>query len=287
VAAGEVRQVGVVGLGTMGSGIAQVCVQAGVPTVACETTAELADRGRGSIDKQLARAVEKGKLSEDDRSATMGRLTTTSDFDALAECDLVIEAVFESLPVKHELFARLEQIVRPEAVLATNTSALSVTEIASKAAHPDRVVGMHFFNPVPVLSLVEIVRAERTSPDAFDTAFAFGERLGKQPIAAGDTPGFVVNRILVPVLNDAVRVFDEGTASAEDIDKGMQLGAAWPIGPLALIDLIGVDVMVHVCDALWEAYRESRFAPAPLMVRMAKAGKLGRKSGEGFYTYSK
>jgi 3-hydroxybutyryl-CoA dehydrogenase len=285
VAAGEVKRVGVVGLGTMGSGIAQVCVQAGVPTIACETTAELAERGRGSVEKQLARAVEKGKLTEDERTATIGRLTTTSDFDALGDCDLVIEAVFESMEVKHELFARLEQIVRPGAVIASNTSALSVTEIAAALEHPERVCGMHFFNPVPVLALVEVVKAEKTSDATFDTAFAFAQKLGKQPIACGDTPGFVVNRILVPVLNDAVRVFDEGTASAEDIDKGMQLGAAWPIGPLALIDLIGVDVMVHVCEALWEAYREPRFAPAPLMVRMAKAGKLGRKSGEGFYAY--
>ena len=286
MAAGEVKRVGVVGLGTMGSGIAQVCLQAGLSTVACETTAELAERGRGSIDKQLARAVEKGKLTEDERAATMGRLTATPDFAALADCDLVIEAVYESMDVKHELFARLEQIVRTDAVLASNTSALSVTEIAAALEHPERLCGMHFFNPVPVLSLVEVVKAEKTSAATFETAFAFAEKLGKQPIACGDTPGFVVNRILVPVLNDAVRVFDEGTASAADIDKGMQLGAAWPIGPLALIDLIGVDVMVHVCEALWEAYREARFAPAPLMVRMAKAGKLGRKSGEGFYAYT-
>jgi 3-hydroxybutyryl-CoA dehydrogenase len=283
----EIRRVGVVGLGTMGAGIAQVSVQSGFDTVGREMSDELAERGRATIERYLARGVEKGRLSEADRDAAVGRLTLTTNLADLADCDLVIEAVLEELELKRELFAELDRIARPDAILATNTSALSVSEIAEATGRPHRVVGMHFFNPVPVLSLVEIVRAERTSPDAFDTAFAFGERLGKQPIAAGDTPGFVVNRILVPVLNDAVRVFDEGTASAEDIDKGMQLGAAWPIGPLALIDLIGVDVMVHVCDALWEAYRESRFAPAPLMVRMAKAGKLGRKSGEGFYTYSK
>ena len=280
-----VEKVGVIGLGTMGSGIAQLCIQAGVPTVAVESTAELVERGRAAIDKQLSRGVEKGRLSADDRERMLGLLTPADDIAQLAGCDLVIEVVFEDLAVKRDLFARVEQVVGEQAVLATNTSALSVTEIAAGLAHPERVVGMHFFNPAPVLPLVEIVRAERSADEAFETAYAFGERIGKDPIACHDTPGFVVNRILIPVLNDAVRVLEEGTASPEDIDKGMKLGTGWPIGPLALIDLIGIDVHVHVCEALWNAFREPRFAPPPRLVRMVQAGLLGRKSGRGFYRY--
>ena len=280
-----VDKVGVVGLGTMGSGIAQLCIQAGVPTVAIEGSDELVERGRGRIDTQLARAVEKGRLEEGERERMLGLLDATTDVSSLAGCDLVIEAVFEDLAVKLELFGRVEKQLADDAVLATNTSALSVTQIAGGLERPERLVGMHFFNPAPVLPLVEIVRSELSDDDAFDTAFAFGERIGKEPIACRDTPGFVVNRILIPVLNDAVRVLDEGAASAEDIDKGMRLGTNWPIGPLALIDLIGIDVHVHVCEVLWEAFREPRFAPPPRLVRMVQAGLLGRKSGRGFYRY--
>jgi 3-hydroxybutyryl-CoA dehydrogenase len=280
-----VERVGVVGLGTMGSGIAQLCVQAGVPTVACESTQDLAQRGRGMVEKQLGRGVEKGRLTEEEKERMLGLLEPADDVAALAGCDLVIEAVFEDLSIKHDLFRRIEAVVASDAVLATNTSALSVTEIAAALEHPSRVAGMHFFNPAPVLPLVEIIRGQLTSDAAFDTAYAFGERIGKDPIACDDTPGFVVNRILIPVLNDAVQVLEEGTASAEDIDKGMKLGTGWPIGPLALIDLIGIDVHVHVCEALWNAYREPKFAPPPRLVRMTKAGLLGRKSGEGFYRY--
>ena len=280
-----VDKVGVVGLGTMGSGIAQLCIQAGVPTVAIEGSDELVERGRGRIDTQLARAVEKGRLEAGERERMLGLLDATTDVSSLAGCDLVIEAVFEDLAVKLELFGRVEKQLADDAVLATNTSALSVTQIAGGLERPGRLVGMHFFNPAPVLPLVEIVRSELSDDDAFDTAYAFGERIGKEPIACRDTPGFVVNRILIPVLNDAVRVLDEGTASAEDIDKGMRLGTNWPIGPLALIDLIGIDVHVHVCEVLWEAFREPRFAPPPRLVRMVQAGLLGRKSGRGFYRY--
>jgi 3-hydroxybutyryl-CoA dehydrogenase len=270
----------------MGAGIAQLCVQAGVPTVAVETTQELVERGRGLIEGALGRLADKGTIGPDQRDEALGLLEPSSDVGALEGCDFVIEAVFESLEVKHELFGRLEGVVGSEAVLATNTSALSVTEIASPLEHSERVVGMHFFNPAPVLPLVEVVRADATSPDAFDTAYGFAERLGKDPIACSDTPGFVVNRILIPVLNDAVRVLDEGVASPEDIDKGMRLGTSWPIGPLALIDLIGIDTYVHVCEALWAAFREPRFAPPPTLVRMLKAGRLGRKSGRGFFEYA-
>ena len=280
-----VDKVGVVGLGTMGSGIAQLCIQAGVPTVAIEGSDELVERGLGRIDTQLARAVEKGRLEAGERERMLGLLDATTDVSSLAGCDLVIEAVFEDLAVKLELFGRVEKQLADDAVLATNTSALSVTQIAGGLERPGRRVGMHFVNPAPVLPLVEIVRSELSDDDAFDTAYAFGERIGKEPIACRDTPGFVVNRILIPVLNDAVRVLDEGAASAEDIDKGMRLGTNWPIGPLALIDLIGIDVHVHVCEVLWEAFREPRFAPPSRLVRMVQAGLLGRKSGRGFYRY--
>ena len=280
-----IEKVGVLGLGTMGSGIAQLCVQAGVPTVALESSPELVDRGRGKIDAQLDRAVEKGRLEADTREGMRALLEATTDVSALAGCDLVIEAVFEDLDVKLELFGRVEKELAADAVLATNTSALSVTRIAAGLERPGRLVGMHFFNPAPVLPLVEIVRSEVSDDDAFDTAYVFGRRIGKEPIACRDTPGFVVNRILIPVLNDAVRVLDEGAASAEDIDKGMRLGTNWPIGPLALIDLIGIDVHVHVCEVLWDAFREPRFAPPPRLVRMVEAGRLGRKSGRGFYSY--
>jgi 3-hydroxybutyryl-CoA dehydrogenase len=280
-----VEKVGVVGLGTMGSGIAQLCIQAGVPTVACESSSELAARGRGLVERQLARGVEKARLTEEDMERMLGLLEPVDDVAALADCDLVIEAVFENLAVKQDLFGRIEAVIGPEPVLATNTSALSVTEIASSLDRPQRLVGMHFFNPAPVLPLVEVIRGQLTSAAAFDTAYSFAERIGKDPIACDDTPGFVVNRILIPILNDAVHVLEEGTASAEDIDKGMRLGTGWPIGPLALIDLIGIDVHVHVCEALWNAYREPKFAPPPRLVRMTKAGLLGRKSGEGFYRY--
>jgi 3-hydroxybutyryl-CoA dehydrogenase len=269
----------------MGSGIAQVCIQAGVPTVAWELTPELAGRARSGIERHLARSVERGRLDEAAKDEALARLTTTTDHASFASCDLVIEAVTEDLGLKQELFQKLEGIVPEHAVLATNTSALSVTEIGSILARPERLVGMHFFNPAPVLELVEVVRAELSSEDAVEIATSFARRLGKQPIQCGDTPGFVVNRILIPVLNDAVNVLEEGTASASDIDTGMRLGTGWPIGPLALIDLIGIDTHVHVCEALWRAYRDRRFAPPPRLVRMSNAGLLGRKTGRGFYEY--
>jgi 3-hydroxybutyryl-CoA dehydrogenase len=280
-----VEAVGVVGLGAMGAGIAQVCVQAGVPTVGRELSGELAERGRAAVERQLSRGVEKGRLAPEERDRALSLLSITADLRDLAGCDLVIEAAVEDLAVKRALFAELGSLVAPGAVLATNTSALSVTEIAAAAAHPERVVGLHFFNPAPVLPLVEVVRTDLTADGAFEAAFAFAARIGKTPIACRDTPGFVVNRLLIPALNDAVRVLEEGTASAEDVDAAMRLGTSWPIGPLALIDLIGVDVHVHAAEALWAAYREPRFAPPPRLVRMLEAGRLGRKTGRGFYAY--
>jgi 3-hydroxybutyryl-CoA dehydrogenase len=282
----EIRTVGVVGLGAMGSGIAQLCVEAGVETVGREISLELAGQARDRIGHFLTRKVEKGRLQQTDRDAALERLTLTTEFDDLAGCDLVIEAIVEELEPKQELFAALERIVDPGAVLATNTSALSVTEIASATTTPERVVGMHFFNPAPLMPLVEIVRAERSSDEACETAYAFGERIGKEPIRCHDTPGFVVNRILIPLLNDCIRVLDEARVTPEDLDTGMKHGAGWPMGPCELVDLVGIDVHVHAAEALWDKLREPRMAPPPRLVAMANAGLLGRKSGRGFFEYS-
>ena len=280
-----VAKVGVVGLGTMGAGIAQVCVQAGFETVGREVSEELCDRARERIAHYLGRGVEKGRLTAEERDAALGRLSTTTELAELAGCDLVVEAVVEDLDVKRSLFRELEGIVGEGAVLATNTSALSVTDIARATERPQRVVGMHFFNPAPVLPLVEVVRTERSSEDAVETAYALAERLGKEPIRCNDTPGFVVNRILIPLLNDCVRVLDEAGVSPEDLDKAMTRGVNWPIGPCALIDLIGVDVHVHASEALHGALGEARMAPPERLVRMRDEGLLGRKSGRGFFSY--
>lgn len=277
--------VGVAGLGTMGSGIVQVCLEAGLSTIGLEITDELAERGRSTIARRLERAVEQERLTDAERGAALERLTPTTDVTSLAGCGIVIEAAVERLDVKLELFRSIAGVVAPDTLLATNTSALSVTAIAAGTAGPERVLGLHFFNPAPVLELVEVVTTALTSDAAVERAVGFVERLGKTPVACADTPGFIVNRILIPALNDAVRVLDEGTAAPEAIDTAMRLGTGWPIGPLALIDLIGVDVHVHAAEALWEAYREPRFAPPARLVRMLQAGHLGRKTGRGFYPY--
>ena len=280
----EIQRVGVVGLGTMGAGIAQVCIQAGVETVGREVTDELGERARERIAHYLGRGVEKGRLTAEERDAALARLTTTTELSDLAGCDLVIEAVVEELDAKREIFAELDRLL-PSAVLATNTSALPVREIAAATERPERVVGMHFFNPAPVLPLVEVVQAEGSSDEAVATAFAFAERIGKRPIRCRDTPGFVVNRILIPLLNDCVRVLDEASVTPEDLDTAMTAGVNWPIGPCALIDLIGVDVHVHASDALYDALGEERMRPPARLVEMRASGKFGRKSGEGFFRY--
>ena len=276
---------GVVGLGAMGAGIAQLAVEAGLETVGHELERSRADAAGERIAHFLTRKVEKGQLEQGARDAAVARLRLTTELSDLADCDVVVEAAFEDLAVKHELFRALENAVAPDAILASNTSALSVTEIASVLERPERAVGMHFFNPAPLMPLVEIVRAERTADDVFETAFALGATLGKTPIRCNDTPGFVVNRVLIPLLNDCVRVLDETGVTPEDLDAGMRFGAGWPMGPCALLDLVGADVHVHASEALYEKLREPRMAPPPRLVRMLKAGKLGRKTGEGFYTY--
>jgi 3-hydroxybutyryl-CoA dehydrogenase len=281
----EIRRVGVVGLGTMGAGIAQVALQAGHEVVGREVTAELGEQARSKIDHFLTRAVEKGRMSVDDKVAAIGRLTTTTELEALAGCDLVIEAIVEELDAKRELFAQLSEICRPDAILATNTSALSVSAIAEAVARPEHVIGMHFFNPAPLLPLVEIVRAERSSDEAVDAAYAWAERVGKQPVRCNDTPGFIVNRILIPLLNDCVRVLDEARVTPDDLDKAMTNGAGWPMGPCELVDLVGIDIHNHASAALHAALGEERMAPPERLLRMEREGKLGRKSGEGFFSY--
>ena len=280
----EIQRVGVVGLGTMGAGIAQVCVQAGIETVGREVTVELGAHARERVGHYLGRGVEKGRLTPEERDAALNRLTTTTELDDLAGCDLVIEAVVEELDAKREIFAQLDRLL-PAALLATNTSALSVREIAAATEKPERVVGMHFFNPAPVLPLVEVVHAEATSDEAVETALAFAERIGKRPVRCRDTPGFVVNRILIPLLNDCVRVLEEASVTPKDLDTAMTAGVNWPIGPCALIDLIGVDVHVHASEALYDALGDERMRPPQRLVEMQESGRLGRKTGEGFFRY--
>jgi len=281
----EIGRVGVVGLGTMGAGIAQVCLQAGLEVVGREVSPDLGEKARERIDHYLSRGVEKGRLTETEKNTALDRLTLVTELTDLGSCQLVIEAAFEDLEVKRELFGGLEQSVEPHAILATNTSALSVTEIARATTSPERVIGMHFFNPAPVLPLVEVIRTAHTSDEVFETAYTFAEQIGKEPVACNDTPGFIVNRILIPLLNDCVRVLDESRVTPEDVDRAMRFGVNWPIGPCALIDLIGIDVHVHASDALYAALGEERMAPPERLIQMQEAGHLGRKTGRGFYDY--
>ena len=280
-----VQRIGVVGLGAMGAGIAQVAIEAGFDVVGREVSAELGEAAAGRIGHFLTRKVDKGQRTQDERDAAVARLETTTDLEALADCDLVVEAILEQLDAKLELFAELERLCRPDAVLATNTSALSVTEIAAATSSPERVVGMHFFNPAPLMPLVEVVRAELSSDGAVATVLDVVERLGKVGVPCHDTPGFVVNRVLIPLLNDCVRVLDEARVTPESLDAAMTNGAGWPMGPCRLVDLVGIDVHVHASEALYEKLREPRMAPPPRLVAMRNAGLVGRKSGRGFYAY--
>jgi 3-hydroxybutyryl-CoA dehydrogenase len=281
----EIRKIGVVGLGAMGAGIAQLAIEAGYDVVGREVSDDLGEKARGRIAHFLQRKVDKQQMAAEAREDVLGLLALTTALADFGDCDLVVEAIVEELGSKLALFSELEDVVRRDAVLATNTSALSVTEIAAAVSTPERVVGMHFFNPAPLMPLVEIVRAELSSDDAVEAAFAVGERMGKRPIRCHDTPGFVVNRVLIPLLNDCLRVLDEARVSPEDLDTAMTAGAGWPMGPCALVDLVGIDVHVHASEALYEKLREPRMAPPPRIVAMRNAGLLGRKSGRGFYVY--
>ncbi len=282
----EIRRVGVVGLGAMGAGIAQLAIEAGFETVGREVDDEVGAKARERIAHFLQRKVDKETMSAGERESALASLSLTTELEDFTECDLVIEAIVEDLDAKLELFRDLEGIVRPNTTLATNTSALSVTEIAAAVSTPERVVGMHFFNPAPLMPLVEIVRAELSSDEAVEAAFAVGARMGKRPIRCHDTPGFVVNRVLIPLLNDCIRVLDEARVTPEDLDTAMTSGAGWPMGPCTLVDLVGIDVHVHASEALYQKLREPRMAPPARIVAMKNAGLLGRKSGRGFYAYA-
>ncbi len=281
----DIQLIGVVGCGLMGSGIAQVAAQSGYEVIVREVNQELLDAGMKRIKAVLDKDVAKGKINQEDYHATISRLHPTIELEPMADADIIIEVIVEQIAAKRELFAALDRICKPQTIFATNTSSLPVTEVAAATKRPDRVAGLHFFNPVPVMKLVELVRALSTSQETLFTLQQFGERLGKTVVQAQDTPGFIVNRLLVPYLLDAIRCFGEGLASREDIDNGMKLGASHPMGPLTLSDFIGLDTLYYVANVLFDEYKESRFAPPPLLRRMVLAGMLGKKAGKGFYDY--
>jgi 3-hydroxybutyryl-CoA dehydrogenase len=281
-----IARVGVVGGGLMGSGIAQVSAQAGLATIVRELDDSLCARARGAITKSLDKAIEKGKLTRDARDATLGCVTFTTRLSELANCDIVIEAVVEDLDVKNALWAELNPVVSPNAIFASNTSSLTVAAMAAATGRADRLVGLHFFNPVPLMRLVEVVRTLTTSDETFDRSMDFVRRIGKQPIVARDQSGFIVNRLLIPYMLDAIRALENGVGSITDIDSGMQLGAGYPMGPFTLLDFVGLDTVQRVAEVMFDEYREQRFAPPPLLRRLVLAGHLGRKTGRGFYDHS-
>jgi 3-hydroxybutyryl-CoA dehydrogenase len=270
----------------MGSGIAQVCAAAGFATVVREVSPEVVEKGLKGIEKNLARLVEKGTLTEAQKGEIRGRLKGTTALEDFKDCDLVIEAIIEQLPAKRELFAKLDSICGPAAIFASNTSSLTITEISTATKRPERFVGLHFFNPVPVMKLVEVVRTIATEPAVYDEMVEFGAKLGKTPVRAHDSTGFIVNRLLVPYLLDSIRALEEGVGSIEDIDNSMKLGCGHPMGPLTLLDFVGLDTTYYIANIMFEEFREKRFASPPLLKRMVLAGWNGRKAGRGFYDYS-
>jgi 3-hydroxybutyryl-CoA dehydrogenase len=280
-----IKTVGVLGAGLMGSGIAEVAAKAGYTTIVREVSEELSRKGRARIEASLARAVEKGKLDGAARDAAKARLSETTRLEDLADCEIVIEAIVENLETKNETFAALDRACKPETIFCSNTSSLTITEMSAATTRPDRFAGLHFFNPVPVMKLVEVVRTIATSKETEETVFEFAKSLGKEPIRANDNSGFVVNRLLVPYLLDAVRALEEGVGTKEDIDRGMELGCGHPMGPLRLLDFVGLDTTYFIAEIMFNEYREKRFAPPPLLKRMVLAGRLGKKSGRGFYEY--
>jgi 3-hydroxybutyryl-CoA dehydrogenase len=283
----EIRKVGVVGCGLMGNGIAQVSAQAGYDVVVRELEQKFLDKGMGRMEKFLSGAVEKGKISEDDKKATLGRISGTLALEDLKDCDIVLEAVTESIDVKKEVFLALDGICPPHTVFGTNTSSMSITEMAGFTKRPDKFVGLHFFNPVPLMKLVEVIEGITTADETIETCVAWAKSLGKHPIVAKDSPGFVVNLLLIPYLLDAIRALEMGVASKEDIDEGMKLGCGHPMGPLTLVDFIGVDTTYYIASTMYEEFKDTRYAPPTLLKRMVLAGHHGRKAGKGFYDYSK
>jgi len=281
----DVRTVGVVGCGLMGSGIVEVAARAGQRVVYLESSDELVDAGRQRIETSTTRAVERGKLDPGEREEVLGRISGTTDVPDLADVDLVIEAATEDPEIKRAIFRQLDEITRPEVVLASNTSSIPIADLGAATKRPDRVIGMHFFNPVPLMDLIEIVKSITTSDDTVEFARDYAAVLGKTAVLSGDRAGFIVNTLLIPYLNDAMRMLQDGFATREDLDAAIQLGLNHPMGPLRLADLIGLDTCLHIADVLYEEYRDPRFAPPPLLRRMVTAGQLGRKSGRGFYEY--
>jgi 3-hydroxybutyryl-CoA dehydrogenase len=282
----EISKVGVVGCGLMGHGIAQICAQAGWDVVVREVSQDKLDGGIGKLEKQLARAVEKGRAEQSDADAVLGRIQPTLDYADLADCDLVIEAITEDLGLKLEMWKQVDGVAKDGATFATNTSSLPVAEQAAATSRPERFLGLHFFNPAQVMPLLEVVRADGTGDDAVQLGFELGEKLGKTTVAAQDNRGFIVNRLLVPYMLDSIRACEQGVGSIEDIDTGMKAGASHPMGPLTLADFVGLDTLASIADVMHEAYGEERFAPPPTLSKLVEAGHYGRKSGRGFYDYS-
>ena len=281
----DIKTVGVLGCGLMGSGIAQVSAGAGYRTLVLEVEDSFLQKGLSRVEKFLTAGVEKGKVTKEAKATTLANLSGTTRMKDLKDCDIVIEAIIENVEEKATAFAAVEAVVGEQAILCSNTSSLCITELAAKTKRPDRFAGLHFFNPVPLMKLVEVIRALTTSDETYRTVFALAQSLGKEPITAPDKPGFIVNRLLVPYLLDAIRSYEHGLGTVEDIDKGMKLGTGYPMGPFTLLDFVGLDTTYYIANIMFEEYREHAYAPPPLLKRMVLAGRLGRKSGQGFYKY--
>jgi len=281
----NIKTVGVVGCGLMGSGIAQICAAAGYTTIVLEVDEARVQQGLARIRTFLDEGVKKGKVTDSVRAETLGRLSGNTRFAALKDCDLVIEAIVENLGEKRATYAALDGVLPEHAIVVSNTSSLCMTELAASTKRPDRFGGLHFFSPVPLMKLVEVIRALTTSDETYKTTFGFAQSLGKEPISAPDRPGFIVNRLLVPYLLDAIRAYEQGLGTLEDIDKGMKLGCGYPMGPFTLLDFVGLDTTYYIANIMFEEFREGAYAPPPLLKRMVLAGRLGRKSGRGFYEY--
>ena len=282
----DIKKIGVCGAGTMGHGIVQVCAQAGYEVVVREVNEDALNRGLSMIEKNLNRAVSKGKIAEDDKKAIMGRIKGTTKLEDFADVDFFIEAVVELEDVKKEVFQAVDEVTRPDIVLATNTSSISITKIAAWTKRPDKVIGMHFMNPVPVMKLIEVIKGLQTSDEVTDLTVKLSEKLGKVPVVINDSPGFVSNRVLMPMINEAIFALYEGVGSPEDIDTIMKLGMNHPMGPLALADLIGLDTCLYILNVMYESFGDPKYRPCPLLVKMVDAGYLGRKTGRGFYDYT-
>jgi 3-hydroxybutyryl-CoA dehydrogenase len=281
----SIQSIGVIGAGTMGNGIAQAFAVAGIPVVMVDIAQAALDRGMKTVDGSLSRIVQKQKMTDADKTAALGRIKTSTDMSAMKDCDLLIEAATENVDIKLKLFAQIEAVAKPGAIIATNTSSISITKLAAATKRPAQVIGMHFFNPVPVMALVELIRGLETSDETTAAVEEVSKKIGKTPIKVRNSPGFAVNRILIPMLNEAIFAFSEGIATAQEIDDGMRLGCNHPIGPLALCDMVGLDVLLGAVNVLCDSFKDSKYRPAPLLVEMVEAGHLGRKTGRGFYHY--